>query len=37
MIYRMHRLLTADQRAKMNALHERWEQERRQVRRQPAK
>jgi Spy/CpxP family protein refolding chaperone len=37
MIYRMHRLLSADQRAKMNALHERWEQERRQVRRQPAK
>ena len=37
MIYRMHQLLTAEQRAKMNALHERWEQERRQVRRQPAR
>jgi len=37
MIYRMHRILTVDQRAKMNALHERWEQERRQIRRQPAK
>jgi len=37
MIYRMHRILTVDQRAKMNALHERWEQERRQVRRSPDK
>ena len=37
MIYRMHRILTVDQRAKMNALHERWEQERRQVRRSPNK
>jgi Spy/CpxP family protein refolding chaperone len=37
MIYRMHRILTVEQRAKMNALHERWEQERRQVRRQPSK
>ena len=37
MIYRMHRILTVDQRVKMNALHERWEQERRQIRRQPAK
>jgi Spy/CpxP family protein refolding chaperone len=37
MIYRMHQILTADQRAKMNALHERWEQERRQVRRPPEK
>ena len=35
MIYRMHQILTVDQREKMNALHERWEQERRQVRRQP--
>jgi Spy/CpxP family protein refolding chaperone len=35
MIYRMHQILTVEQRAKMNALHERWEQERRQVRRQP--
>jgi len=37
MIYRMHQILTVDQRAKMNALHERWEQERRQVRRSPSK
>jgi len=37
MVYRMHQILTADQRAKMNALHERWEQERRQVRRQPTR
>jgi len=37
MIYRMHQILSVDQRAKMNALHERWEQERRQVRRQPDK
>ena len=37
MIYRMHRILSVEQRAKMNALHERWEQERRQVRRQPDK
>jgi Spy/CpxP family protein refolding chaperone len=37
MIYRMHRILTADQRAKMNALHDRWEQERRQIRRQPTR
>ena len=36
MIYRMHQILTVDQRAKMNALHDRWEQERRQVRRQPS-
>jgi Spy/CpxP family protein refolding chaperone len=35
MIYRMHQILTVEQREKMNALHERWEQERRQVRRQP--
>ena len=35
MIYRMHQILTVEQRAKMNALHERWEQERRQIRRQP--
>jgi Spy/CpxP family protein refolding chaperone len=32
MIYRMHRLLTPEQRAKMKALHDRWEQERRQGR-----
>ena len=37
MIYRMHRILTVDQREKMNALHERWEQERRQVRREPTR
>jgi Spy/CpxP family protein refolding chaperone len=37
MIYRMHQLLTVDQRAKMNALHDRWEQERRQGRRPPEK
>ena len=37
MIYRMHQILTADQRAKMNALHEKWEQDRRQIRRPPAK
>jgi Spy/CpxP family protein refolding chaperone len=36
MIYRMHQILNAEQRTKMNALHERWEQERRQIRRQPA-
>ena len=35
MIYRMHQILTVEQRAKMNALHDRWEQERRQIRRQP--
>jgi len=37
MIYRMHQVLTVEQRAKMNALHERWEQERRQIRRQPTR
>ena len=37
MIYRMHQTLTVDQRAKMNALHDRWEQERRQIRRQPSR
>jgi len=37
MIYRMHQILNVDQRAKMNALHDRWEQERRQVRRSPSK
>ena len=37
MIYRMHQILTADQRLKMNALHERWEQERRTIRRSPEK
>ena len=37
MIYRMHQILTVEQRAKMNALHERWEQERRQIRRQPTR
>ena len=37
MIYRMHQILTVDQRAKMNAIHERWQQERRQIRRQPTR
>jgi Spy/CpxP family protein refolding chaperone len=37
MIYRMHQLLTVDQRAKMTALHDKWEQDRRQGRRPPAK
>ena len=37
MIYRMHQILTADQRMKMNAMHERWEQERRQIRKQPTR
>jgi Spy/CpxP family protein refolding chaperone len=37
MIYRMHQILTVEQRAKMNALHEKWEQERRQDRRLPVK
>jgi Spy/CpxP family protein refolding chaperone len=37
MIYRMHQILTAEQRVKMNALHERWEQDRRQIRRQPTR
>jgi Spy/CpxP family protein refolding chaperone len=37
MIYRMHQILTAEQRVKMNALHERWEQERRTIRRSPEK
>lgn len=29
MIYRMHQILTPEQRVKMKALHDRWEQERR--------
>ncbi len=37
MIYRMHQTLTVEQRAKMNALHDKWEQERRQGRRPPQK
>jgi Spy/CpxP family protein refolding chaperone len=37
MIYRMHQILSVEQRAKMNALHARWEQERRQIRRQPSR
>jgi Spy/CpxP family protein refolding chaperone len=37
MIYRMHRILTLDQRAKMKAIHDRWEEERRQGRRPPGK
>jgi len=35
MVYRMHQILTPEQRVKMNELHARWEQERRQIRRQP--
>lgn len=37
MIYRMHRILTLEQRDKMKVLHERWEQDRRQGRRPPGK
>ena len=37
MIDRMHQILTPEQRAKMNAIHEKWEQERRQGRRPPEK
>ena len=37
MIYRMHQTLTVEQRAKMDALHDKWEQERRQGRRPPQK
>jgi Spy/CpxP family protein refolding chaperone len=37
MIYRMHQILTVEQRGKMNALHEKWEQARRQGRREPQK
>jgi Spy/CpxP family protein refolding chaperone len=37
MIYRMHQILTAEQRAKMNAMHDRWEKDRRQGRRPPGK
>jgi Spy/CpxP family protein refolding chaperone len=33
MFYRMHRILTPEQRVKMNALHDKWEAERRQGRR----
>ena len=33
MIYRMHRILTPEQRVKMNALHDKWEEDRRQNRR----
>lgn len=35
MIYRMHQVLTPEQRAKMNVLHAKREQERRQIRRPP--
>ncbi|HPW20842.1 MAG TPA: Spy/CpxP family protein refolding chaperone [Vicinamibacterales bacterium] len=35
MLYRMHQVLTPEQRAKMNALHAKREQERRQTRRPP--
>ena len=34
MVYRMHLLLTPDQRVKMKAMHDRWEQERRKTGRQ---
>lgn len=33
MIYRMYRVLTPEQRLKMKALHDQWEQDRRQTRR----
>jgi Spy/CpxP family protein refolding chaperone len=33
MIYRMYRILTPEQRIKMKALHDKWEEERRQSRR----
>lgn len=34
MVYRMHLLLTPDQRVKMKAMHDRWEQDRRKTGRQ---
>jgi len=37
MVYRMHLLLTPDQRVKMKAMHDRWEQERRKSGRQPGR
>jgi Spy/CpxP family protein refolding chaperone len=37
MVYRMRLLLTPDQRAKMKAMHDRWEQERRKSGRQPGR
>ena len=37
MIYRMHRILTLEQRDKMKVIHDRWEQDRRQGRRPPGK
>ena len=37
MVYRMHLLLTPDQRVKMKALHDRWEQDRRKSGRQSAR
>ena len=37
MVYRMHQILTVEQRAKMNALHAKWEQDRRQDRRPPGR
>jgi Spy/CpxP family protein refolding chaperone len=37
MVYRMHQILTVEQRAKMNALHAKWEQDRRQGRRPPGR
>jgi Spy/CpxP family protein refolding chaperone len=37
MVYRMHQILTVEQRAKMNALRAKWEQDRRQDRRPPGR
>ena len=37
MVYRMRRVLTPEQRVKMKALHDRWEQDRRQGRRPPGR
>jgi Spy/CpxP family protein refolding chaperone len=37
MVYRMHQILTVEQRAKMNAIHDKWEQDRRQGRRPPGR
>jgi Spy/CpxP family protein refolding chaperone len=37
MVYRMHQILTVEQRAKLNTLHDKWEQDRRQGRRPPGR
>jgi len=37
MVYRLHQILTAEQRTKMNELHAKWEQDRRQGRRPPGR